>query len=394
MDGLILYDDDGGEFGPMLDLRSSYDLRTGIFTTAERFERRLKLPIKGRLPRRGLEAFENEESPGTTVADLPSDSTWLVLNGRWIDAEAPSMHGAELDSEEGCVRSAILTTNEVRAWADSGNRAPAVDCRTGKGGPLLRTPWDVVSAAIVQVEPDVEFLGEGGSTSDFTIVGSKRVFVGQRTTVAPGVVFDATSGPIIIGDDCTIGANAVIEGPVSVGAGSKVHALTRLRACNVLGPVTKVGGELGACVFQGYSNKPHDGYLGDSWVGKWVNLGAGTSASNLRNTYGDVKVQLEPDGDRISTGRPFFGSVIGDHVKTAIGTRLMTGTVLGTGSMIASTAPPPSCTRRFSWITDRGVEQYAVAKFMKVAEEFMSRRNVVPLPSLLTRIAALHEQQG
>lgn len=394
MDGLILYDDGGGEFGPMLDLRSSYDLRTGIFTTAERFERRLGLPIKGRLPRQGLEAFEKEESPGTTVSDLPAEANWLVLNGRWIDATAPTSHGADLDDEEGCVRSAILSTNEVRAWADSGNATPAVDCRRGEGGPLLRTPWDVVSSAIVQVELDAEFLGDGLSTNDFTTIGSHRVFVGKRSTVAPGVVLDSSGGPIVIGDDCAIGANAVIEGPVAVGAGSKVHALARIRAGTVLGPVTKVGGELGACLFQGYSNKPHEGFLGDSWVGKWVNLGAGTTGSNMLNTYGEIKVQLEPDGDRISTGRPFFGAVIGDHVKTAIGTRLMTGTVLGTGSMIASSAPPPLCTRRFSWITDRGVEQYAVAKFMKVAEEFMNRRNVTAIPSLLARIAALHEQQG
>lgn len=394
MDGLILYDDNSGNFGSMLDLRSSYDLLTGVFTTAQRFHRAMNLPICARIPRKGLEAFEEEACPGTSVSDLPDDGTWLVLNGRWINAQAPTEHGADLDKVEGCVRSAILRTNEVRAWVDSGDPAPSVECRTGTGDALLSTPWDLLSMASEQVKSDSKSLGSGSETNDLTVVGSHRVHIGWRTSIAPGVVFDASRGPIVIGDDCEVGANAVIEGPTAVGNGSTIQPLTRLRACNVLGPTVKVGGEVSACVFQGLSNKSHDGFLGNSWVGMWSNLGAGTTGSNLRNTYDEVKVQLEPDGERQGTGQSFFGSVIGDHVKTAIGTRLMTGTVLGTGSMIASTTPPPLCTRRFSWITDSGIETYELSKFIRVASETMSRRGATVTPALLERITTLHELQG
>ena len=100
------------------------------------------------------------------------------------------------------------------------------------------------------------------------------------------------------------------------------------------------------------------GHLGDSLVGEWVNFGAGSVNSNLLNTYGDVAMRLEPDGSTERTGRQFMGCVVGDHVKFAIGTRIMTGTTIGTGSMIASSTPPPSCTPRFTWLTDAGARTY------------------------------------
>ena len=113
----------------------------------------------------------------------------------------------------------------------------------------------------------------------------------------------------------------------------------------VIGPQCKVGGEVGATIFQGSANKAHEGHLGDSWVGKWVNLGAATVNSNLLNTYDEVTMRLDADDSRHRTGRQFMGALIGDHVKTAIGTRLMTGTVLGTGAMIATSTPPPEIIR-------------------------------------------------
>ena len=152
----------------------------------------------------------------------------------------------------------------------------------------------------------------------------------------------------------------------------------------------RLGGEIGGTSIVGYSNKAHDGHLGDSIVGEWVNLGAGTDNSNLLNTYSEVPVRLEPDGPRERTGRIFFGSVIGDHVKCAIGTRLMTGTVLGTGAMVARSTPPPSTVRRFAWLTDDGERSYQIGKFVEVARTVMARRSLVPGPAYLERLGSLH----
>jgi UDP-N-acetylglucosamine diphosphorylase/glucosamine-1-phosphate N-acetyltransferase len=211
-----------------------------------------------------------------------------------------------------------------------------------------------------------------------------------RASVGPNVVFDAEAGPIIVHRDAVIRPNCVLCGPCSIGPGSVVVDRAHIRANTVIGPVCRVGGEVGGTIFQGYANKSHEGHLGDSWVGKWANLGAGTTNSNLLNTYGEVAVRLEPGGSFHRTGQTFLGAIIGDHVKTAILTRLMTGVVLGTGAMIASSKPPPPAVRRFAWLTDDGERTYRFDKFIEVARAVMARRGKTPRPEYLAAIEALY----
>ena len=158
----------------------------------------------------------------------------------------------------------------------------------------------------------------------------------------------------------------------------------------MIGPRCKVGGEVGSLIMQGNSNKTHDGHLGDAIVGSWVNLGAGTLNSNLLNTYAEVSMQLGAGEPAQSTGRVFMGCVIGDHVKTAIGTRIMTGCVLGTGSMIASSTPPSLYTERFTWRTDAGEAIYRLDKFLSVADIVMARRQMEMSPQERALITQLH----
>ena len=160
----------------------------------------------------------------------------------------------------------------------------------------------------------------------------------------------------------------------------------------MIGPHCRVGGEIGGTIFQSYSNKSHDGHLGDSFVGEWVNIGAGSDNSNLLNTYGEVIVRLEPDGGLVRTGRQFWGSILGDHVKLAIGTRLMTGTTVGTGAMIAQSRPPSSLVGRFSWLVDSadGAKTFRFDKFMDTARAMMSRRGRSPSAATEAALRALH----
>jgi hypothetical protein len=141
-----------------------------------------------------------------------------------------------------------------------------------------------------------------------------------------------------------------------------------------IGPMCKVSGEVGGTIFQGYSNKCHAGHLGDSVIGEWVNFGAGTSNSNLLNTYGNVIV-TDIDGKRHKTDRQYVGCFVGDYVKFAIETRIMTGSIIGTGAMVASSTPVPSPTPRFAWVTDKGTRTYQIEKFLEVARTVMHRRN-------------------
>jgi acetyltransferase-like isoleucine patch superfamily enzyme len=184
-----------------------------------------------------------------------------------------------------------------------------------------------------------------------------------------------------------------------VGPHSTVLERATIRQHTAIGPWCKVNGEVGGTIFQGYANKAHDGYLGDSWMGEWVNLGAGTTNSNLLNTYGEIVSRATPDGKNERTGENFLGAVIGDHVKTAICTRIMTGSVLHTGSMFATTAPVSGCVGAFTWATDDpdtgrpSHRPYRLDKFGEVMRAAMARRKVEPSEAYLRRLAELHAQR-
>ena len=205
-------------------------------------------------------------------------------------------------------------------------------------------------------------------------------------------VIDASKGPVVLGPGVVVRPFAVLVGPCAILEGSTVAERSLIKASTVIGPHCRAGGEIGGTIFQSYSNKSHDGHLGDSFVGEWVNIGAGTDNSNLLNTYGEVIVRLEPDGGLVKTGRQFWGSILADHVKLAIGTRLMTGTTVGTGAMIAQSRPPASLVPRFGWLVDStdGAKTFRFDKFMETARAMMSRRGKAPGPAMESALRALH----
>jgi len=235
------------------------------------------------------------------------------------------------------------------------------------------TLWSVLDALPELLASDLERADECGRRNDLTVVGKNSVDVNSSAMVFPNVVFDATNGAIRIEENVTIKAGAVITGPCWIGRGSTLSEQSVIKANTVIGPVCKIGGEVGGTIFHGFTNKVHGGHLGDSIVGEWVNLGAGTTNSNLLNTYGEIIVK-DLNGKRHKTRRSYVGCFIGDHVKTAICTRIMTGTIIGTGAMIASSTPVPSPTPRFAWITDSGTRTYNIDKFVTVAQAVMERR--------------------
>jgi hypothetical protein len=157
----------------------------------------------------------------------------------------------------------------------------------------------------------------------------------------------------------------------------------------VLGPRCNLNGEVSNCVFLGYANKAHDGFLGHSVLGHWVNLGAGTTSSNLKNTYGSVS--LEVKGTRIPSGRQFLGSLIGDHAKTAIGTLLATGTVIGAGANVFGAVQPPKYVPPLAWGSE-GTERQSEEGFLKVAERVMPRREVAFTPERRASLSATYRR--
>lgn len=402
MQGLVLLDDGRGSFGPMVDLRATFDLRSGLLTTAERIAASARIdPVAAIVPP-ALAGIVAESRPGLAVNSMPSgDGPWLVVNGRLL--QPPSGVGlepgtAEVDPSDGSLRRAVLGSASLQAFIER-RELPDDVRRVERAEPLLATaPWDVFSSAGARLAGDLALAVEAGILAEDswmrlhggTVVGDHPVRIHRTAVIDPGVVLDAREGPVVVGDGAHLGVHAVLHGPVAVMTGTRVADHATLKRNTVIGPRCRVGGEVGATVFQGYANKSHDGHLGDSWVGSWVNLGAATVNSNLLNTYGEVPMRLEPDGPRLRSGRQFLGCVLGDHVKTAIGTRIMTGTAIGTGAMIATSTPPPTTVGRFAWLTDAGDRRYRLEKFIELAREVMGRRDAALGPAEEARLRALH----
>ncbi|HWB19594.1 MAG TPA: hypothetical protein VG711_04780, partial [Phycisphaerales bacterium] len=252
---------------------------------------------------------------------------------------------------------------------------------------LYRFPWDVIGIMKQTIPHDlanVRLADSQDAQAVAAVTGEFPIEIAASAKIYPGVVLDNEHGAIVIHEHAVIRPGSVLVGPCAIGEHSTVIDRAFIKANTVIGPWCKAAGEVGGTIFQGYSNKAHDGHLGDCWVGEWVNFGAGTTNSNLLNTYGEVTMRLEPTGARHRTGLQFLGAIIGDHAKFAICTRIMTGTVVGTGAMIATSAPPPTTVTRFAWLTDEGSRVYKWEKFMEVARTVMGRRSL--------RMSAKHEQ--
>lgn len=380
---LIIFDDCRGELGPMTDLRAVFEVRTGALTTAGR----IVAAFPGRLaaywaPEHLVELVRSRA--GQAVNELPAVSEMLLVNGRWWMPDASiklDLNHALVDRETGAVVVAHLRSPDAEALLSTGELPESVARSDAPDGALLRYPWQVIGNLQQTIPHDilhVRMLEAKVPDSTLTIVGPNPIEIHETARLYPNVVLDAEAGPIVVDERATVRAGAVLCGPCWVGPGSTIIERAHIKANTAIGPACKVGGEVGGTIFQGYANKTHDGHLGDSWVGKWVNLGAGTINSNLLNTYSEVLMRLDPSGPMHRTGLTFLGSIIGDHVKTAINTRLMTGTMLGTGAMIACTAAPPKNVGPFAWLTDQAERTYRLDKFLTVMRTVMARREKTP----------------
>lgn len=194
--------------------------------------------------------------------------------------------------------------------------------------PILNYTFDIIRLHPQLLPSHLEYLVR---RQDFETMG-EGVYVGQGVDIAENVVFNAENGPIVIGDEVRIRPFSYVEGPVRIGNRSLIIDHASIKHGTVLGHTVKAGGEIEDAIIEPYSNKQHHGFLGHAYVGSWVNLGAGTSNSDLKNTYGEIKVDVE--GKSISTDMQFLGCVIGDFTKTAINTSILTGKMVGVASFL------------------------------------------------------------
>ena len=240
--------------------------------------------------------------------------------------------------------------------------------------------WDLILANAEQITADFTAAGrsgiEGTVEQPNAIRGSKKdVYIAPGATVHPMVVIDAQNGPVYIDEDAEIQPFSRIEGPCYIGK-KTVLVRAKCSAGNSIGPVCRIGGEMEESIIQGYSNKYHDGFIGHSYVGEWVNIGALTTNSDLKNDYSTVSVMLD-DRRPIDTGSTKVGSLIGDHTKTSIGTLLNTGSYVGAMAIIMATGKPlPKFIPSFAWFVEGIVTKgFGRTRLYETAKVAMSRRN-------------------
>jgi UDP-N-acetylglucosamine diphosphorylase / glucose-1-phosphate thymidylyltransferase / UDP-N-acetylgalactosamine diphosphorylase / glucosamine-1-phosphate N-acetyltransferase / galactosamine-1-phosphate N-acetyltransferase len=403
----IAFHDDLGALSPLDDLRASFDIRTGARTTLERWGELLDSRPTALLAPARLAAITSERH------DVPVNSGWsasgegeatpvtgaggsmYVVNGRCAvpprETASLSVGDALIESESAHLIVARVRPGDLArlmVGPRDGLRAIALP-----GRHLLSRPWHVRSFRDSALRHDLDAMTadvsagrDASSMPGVTLVPGGAIFVHPSATISPTAVLDAEGGPIVIDEHAVVRPGAIVIGPVYVGPHASVLERALIRPNTSIGPYCKVAGEVGGVIFQGYSNKAHDGYLGDSWVGEWVNFGAGTTNSNLLNTYDQVIARASPGGPNERTGEQFLGAIVGDHVKFAIMSRLMTGSVLHTGSMFAQSAAVSGCVPSFTWATDAGAKPYRFEKFMEVARAAMGRRKIEPSEAYLKRL--------
>ncbi len=241
--------------------------------------------------------------------------------------------------------------------------------------------WDLVRLNSEEIIRDFRRLSKArkdgfkkGVESSAKIYNPKDVYLGKNCRIDAFVVMDARKGPIYIDENVEIQSFTRIEGPSYIGANSILLG-AKIREGTSIGPFCRIGGEVENSIFSGYDNKYHDGFLGHSYVGEWVNLGAMTTNSDLKNNYGKIKVIL--NGKEIDTGLIKVGSMIGDHVKTGIGTLFNTGMIIGIGSNIfGGGMVKEKFVPSFSWGGVEGFTEYKLEKMIDTSEVVMKRRGV------------------
>ncbi len=245
---------------------------------------------------------------------------------------------------------------------------------------LISNPWDIFQFNKEQIISDYALITDGRTSAMVTdpntvVYGVENIFIEEGVSIRAAIL-NAEDGPIYIGKNAQIHEGAIIKGAFALCEGSHVNMGAKIKGDSTIGPYSKVGGEISNSVIFGYSNKGHDGFLGNSVIGEWCNLGADTNTSNLKNNYTSVKLWNYNTGRFANTGLQFCGLMMGDHAKCGINTMFNTGTVVGVGANVFGSGYPRNFVPSFAWGGASGLTTFQLRKFYEVAEAVMKRRGI------------------
>jgi len=380
---VILYENERVDnFYPFSVLHPTWELKTGCFSTYERVER-LFGSQPGYLGRKDItESFL--ERLDVVTPELSDQDFCLYLESNLLfGKEGSNFLNKSINSSQSSV---LLFKNKVVGLVTHqviSNSSELLNFDNSGFNEIVLPDdyfyWieylhDAITVNNTMLKSDFkDFFNSSSNVIDnVKINGEREIWLGRDIRIGFNVIFDTEEGPIIVDDDAKIEHGSIIYGPAYIGKKTVIKNNSVIEPGCSFGPVCKVGGEVENSIIQGYSNKQHSGFLGHSYLCEWINLGANTDTSDLKNTYDNIALWLRDE--LIETQQMFIGSLIGDHSKTAINTQLNTGTVIGIHSMIAHQGFPPNDIRSYNWTGSKKNIIYKIGKAIRTAEIVMKRR--------------------
>ncbi len=381
----IFEDEKFDQLYPLTYLRPVSDLKCGASSLYEKIKRNygdteICFFIRPQL----VDSFKkrNPQSSVNDLNDLKNDDL-LLLNGRLLVKEKISITGEEIGIEDGLpayinVRKETISKISFSDFSEFLKNISRVLPQKEVDLKLISYPWDLINENGAAIKDDFKALGKKGVEGEMhpqaLIYGNPdNIYIAQGAKIHPFVVFDVQEGPIIVEENAEIFPFARIEGPGVIGKNSMILGGAKIRECTSIGPVCRVGGEVEESIIHGYSNKYHDGFLGHAYICEWVNLGALTTNSDLKNDYSNVSVHIKDE--LVGSGSTKVGCFIGDHTKTSIGTILNTGTTIGVMcNIVGSGKISPKFIPSFCWYINDNFLKYSFKKQLESAKITMSRR--------------------
>jgi len=373
-------------FLPLTYTRASFDLRCGVYSFRKRIAKHYPAEEISLLVREDIKQLYQDRYPDFSINQIEKGDT-LLVNGLLLYNEMVQHEVDKLDLGEALfyddeLISAKIQNNQARniILDDITNLLSNIKKLKTDIQPI-KYIWQLIHRNPQQLIDDFELFSRDKTNyliqdGIFHVVNPDKIYLAKDVILEPGVVLDASDGQIMIDEQAHIMANSVIKGPVYIGKKSQVNVGAKIYEGTNLGRLCKVGGEVEDTIFQSYSNKQHDGFLGHSYVGEWVNIGADTNNSNLKNNYQSVKVYFYPNNNFKNTEMQFFGCIFGDHTKTGINVTLNTGTVIGVGCNLYSSLLFSGFIPSFSMGSADRLGDLRLHKMLETAEIVKKRRNL------------------